>query len=133
MYDIKEKLMGKKVSKVRWNKKDGIVAFHCNDTKEIFMFQTYGGCCSTTWLEQIVVNSQFNNAVVTEVQETSQNVPDLDHECLTVYVVTLINADGDKAKILFKNSSNGYYGGGLSDYYSETPPAMKTIEGGHVR
>jgi hypothetical protein len=46
------------------------------------------------------------------VDDDGVDVPDADHECLTVYQTHFRTERGD-VTLEFRNSSNGYYGGYL--------------------
>lgn len=75
---------------------------------------TDGECCSSTWIEHIILPAGGFPAVVTEADYI--NMPDFgsptDGECIKYYGFEL-KTDKGSIVIDYRNESNGYYGGRL--------------------
>ena len=80
----------------------------------ILYLETYGDCCSSTWIENID-NFGFKGEILTIEEDNGpvvENHP--DHDCLKTYFLTFKTGYG-RLLIDFRNSSNGHYGGSLLD------------------
>lgn len=122
-----KELIGHKVLHIHVNEDQSIIRF-TDDEGSAIHYYAEGDCCSESWFADILMSSNFFNVTVTEVIEIE--VPD--------WVQHLANSDGrgrqeedsvygyqiktERASsgyyinsqwcdIIFRNSSNGYYGG----------------------
>ena len=79
-------------------------------------FVAEGDCCSTSWFNDIIGVAAFEHALVRAAETWTPDPPDNTdgYECLQVYGVKLTTESG-YVDILFRNESNGYYGGYLED------------------
>ena len=80
------------------------------------VYETYGDCCSETWIADLVgVYSLLGHTVVSAEDvyldeiEDDRSRQDVDR----LYGVKLISTGG-YFDLIYRNSSNGYYGGDLS-------------------
>jgi hypothetical protein len=85
--------------------------------KNILGIDTYGDCCSETWFSDILGVKFLINATVSLVESVSMDGYNVDDgRCKQlideVYGYKITTNKGN-ADIIFRNSSNGYYGGGL--------------------
>lgn len=108
-----KELIGKKILGLRISEDQTELAFD-TDQGEI-AYQTYGDCCSETWFADITgVNALIGGtvSVAEEVDMDGYNVD--DGRCRQDYDSAYgwkIATNKGYADIVFRNSSNGYYGG----------------------
>ena len=84
--------------------------------KEAITYEAYGDCCSETWFADITGLDNLRGQVVIGVRVLDVTLPEGDlrtrQEHDQVYGYRLSTQKGD-CDIIFRNSSNGYYGGKL--------------------
>lgn len=109
-----KELVGKTITEILVNEDQSILTF--NTDKGHVSYETWGDCCSETWFADILgVKSLLGFKVISsEVMDLSL-VPDDDRsrqEYDQFYGVKLITEKG-YVEIIYRNSSNGYYGGNM--------------------
>jgi hypothetical protein len=125
-----KELIGKKITGLRINEDQSILAF---DTDQgVVAYATYGDCCSETWFADITGVSALIGGTVHTADEVSMdgyNVEDgrTRQYYDEVYGVKL-TTDKGYADIVFRNSSNGYYGGWIGLLKRDLPAGMTAIE-----
>lgn len=90
-------------------------------------YRTWGDCCSETWFADIEGVSFMIDGHVREVEEIeSKEIKDIRSrdEMDTVYGYKIKTHKGD-GTIIYRNSSNGFYGG---DCYLSKPIEGNTIK-----
>lgn len=88
------------------------LVFVTDDGKEV-LYETFADCCSETWFADITGVDYLLGATVTSVEEIkTEEVEDerTRQEYDTVYGYKLTTNKG-YVDIVYRNSSNGYYGG----------------------
>ena len=121
-------LIGKTVTGLRVNEDQSILAFdHQDGTSTIYV--TYGDCCSETWFADITGVAALLGGKVLEVE--SVDVPTVAdnrtrQEEDSFYGVKLRTNKG-MADIVYRNSSNGYYGGDIGLHSGVLPEGMASI------
>lgn len=77
-------------------------------------FEAEGDCCSSTWIEHIIVPPDIAGAVVTGVteQDMGQFEDEKEYATIKVYQTSFVTDRGEIV-VEYRNSSNGYYGGSL--------------------
>lgn len=80
-----------------------------------FTYLTDGDCCSETWFADIIGLNNLRNSTVTGIEII--NMPSVDdgrtrQEYDEIYAYKLMTKEG-VCEIIFRNSSNGYYGGSV--------------------
>lgn len=78
-------------------------------------YECYGDCCSETWIADIVgVSALIGHKVLSAEDVTMEDVDDgrsrQEYDCF--YGIKLVTTGGI-VDIVYRNSSNGYYGGSL--------------------
>ena len=122
-------LIGKKITGLRINEDQSVLAF---DTDQgVIAYDAWGDCCSETWFADITgVGALIGGTVQTadEVSMDGYNVEDgrTRQECDEAYGYKL-TTDKGYADIVFRNSSNGYYGGEIRLMKGELPKVMIAI------
>jgi hypothetical protein len=120
-----EELIGKEIAGLFVSVGEEILIFkHPDGTQTNYI--AYGECCSETWFADIVgVEALLGQVVMTseiiEMSEEDQS-PDDDRcrqEYDSAYGIKLTTAKG-YTDIIFRNSSNGYYGGCI-EHHKEIP------------
>jgi hypothetical protein len=122
-------LVGKKTSRISINDDQSVLAF---DTDAgIVAFAVFGDCCSESWFADIVGVPALIGGTVSAAEEISMdgyNVDDgrgrQEEDAAYGYKIT---TDKGICDIVFRNSSNGYYGGWLSGYSESLPEKMTEI------
>ena len=95
---------------------DHILTFICNLGGQK-SYITEGDCCSETWFADIIGVENLLEAMVEQIRENFEiHHPENDGRCRqevdSIYSYTLRTKKGD-CDIIFRNSSNGYYGGSI--------------------
>lgn len=104
-------LVGKTLKGVTKSDDGETVTFHT--TEGDVEAQSYGDCCSHTWIEGLELPALGFPALVVSVEGVSLGEKkDPEHECLSLYGLK-VTTDKGLLEIDFRNSSNGYYGGSL--------------------
>lgn len=122
-------LIGKKITGMWVSNDQSILAF---DTDQgVIAYDAWGDCCSETWFADITgVGALIGGTVQTadEVSMDGYNVEDgrTRQECDEAYGYKL-TTDKGYADIVFRNSSNGYYGGSIELLKRELPEGMIAI------
>lgn len=124
-----KELIGKKISGLRINEDQSILMF---DTDQGAVgYVTYGDCCSETWFADITGVSAMLGGTVQTAEEVSMdgyNVEDgrtrQEYDEAYGYKLT---TDKGYADIVFRNSSNGYYGGSIELLKRGLPDGMTAI------
>lgn len=124
-----KKLIGKKINGISINDDQQILSFDTDQGQVNYV--AYGDCCSESWFSDITGVSALLGGTVATVEEVSMygyNVEDgrtrQDYD--KAYGVKL-TTDKGYSDIVFRNSSNGYYGGNLEDYKKALPDGMTAI------
>lgn len=124
-----EQLIGKKIVGLRINEDQSVLAFYTD--QGVIAYETRGDCCSETWFADITgVSALLGGAVQTadKVNMDGYNVEDgrtrQQHD--EAYGVKL-TTDKGYCDIVFRNSSNGYYGGSIWRLKREMPDGMTAI------
>lgn len=114
-----EKLRGKTITKVEVS--DWIIKFHTKDEQLVFTVEA--DCCSESWISDII---NFHNLIghtinsIQELDTDSYNTEDGRgrQDCDSVYGITFVTEEG-KSFLIYRNSSNGYYGGWIQPMSTE--------------
>ena len=122
-------LIGKKITGMWVNNDQSILAFDTD--KGVVAYITWEDCCSETWFADITGVSALLGGTVQTADEVSMdgyNVEDgrTRQECDEAYGYKL-TTDKGYADIVFRNSSNGYYGGSIELLKRELPEGMIAI------
>lgn len=125
-----DELIGKTVVGLRISDNETILAFDHPDGSST-CYQVQEECCSESWFADIVgVNALIDMIVrsASEIDLKNYNVNDgrCRQEEDTAYGYKL-TTDRGYVDIIFRNSSNGYYGGWLKLYKGTLPDIMKAI------
>ena len=111
-----KELIGKKISHIRINDDQSILSFETD--QGLVSYEAWGDCCSESWFADITGVSALIGGVVATADEVSMddyNVNDgrtrQGEDSAYGYKIT---TDKGYADIVFRNSSNGYYGGDMN-------------------
>lgn len=112
-------LLGSTVLKVSISEDHTILVFDTDLGR--FYYQTFGDCCSETWIDSltgfdVLIGSPILTHEAVEMPAPAHRVPDYKNhfqEELEDYGVKLTTAKG-YVDIVYRNSSNGYYGGSIN-------------------
>jgi len=121
-------LIGKTVTGLRVNEDQSVLAFdHPDGTSTAYV--TDGDCCSETWFADITGVPALLGGKVLEVENV--DLPSVDdgrtrQEEDQFYGVKL-RTDKGMVDIVYRNSSNGYYGGGIGPHKGALPDGMTQI------
>ena len=121
-------LIGKTVSGLRVNEDQSVLVFdHPDGTSTSYV--TDGDCCSETWFADITGVAALLGGKVLEVEAV--DLPTVDdgrtrQEEDSFYGMKL-RTDKGYADIVYRNSSNGYYGGDISLNTRKLPDVLTVI------
>ena len=124
-----KQLIGKKITELRISADQSVLAFYTD--QGVIAYETYGDCCSETWFADITGVSALLGGTVQTADEVSMdgyNVEDgrTRQDFDEAYGVKL-TTDKGYSDIVFRNSSNGYYGGSIGLLRHEMPDGMTAI------
>lgn len=124
-----KELIGKKITGLRINEDQSLLVFDTDQGPVGYVAE--GDCCSESWFADITgVSALLGGTVqmVSEVDLDDYNVNDgrTRQEYDEVYGYKL-TTDKGYADIVFRNSSNGFYGGALELLNGEPPENMTAI------
>lgn len=127
-----KKLIGKKINGISINGDQSILSFDTDQGRVNYI--AYGYCCSDSWFSDITGMSALIGGTVASAKMVSMNGYNVDdgrcrQEEDTAYGWKLTTNKG-YADIVFRNSSNGYYGGSLEDYDLLALPEDMTVIAG---
>jgi len=109
-----EELIGHKIIKMFIDKdSQEYLVFQCKQRN--FVYYVDGECCSESWFADVVSINALLGHTVNSVDEVDMGEINDDRgrqECDEAYGYKL-KTTGGYADIVFRNSSNGYYGGSL--------------------
>jgi hypothetical protein len=112
-----KELIGKKILRVLVDSEtQQYLVFETDKGKDVY--ETYGDCCSETWFADITGVDALIGGTVQEVRQNpleGYNVEDgrTRQESDSAYGETIVTEKGH-CDIVYRNSSNGYYGGDIS-------------------
>ncbi len=108
-----EELIGLKVNKLFVNEDESILIFETNNGD--FNYLTSADCCSETWFADILGVKSLLGEIVNTVKKVELETI-IDGRCRQTedefYGIKIATNKGH-IDIIFRNSSNGYYGGSL--------------------
>lgn len=118
-------LVGHTIASVDVSRGEGLMRF-VHDGGQMVL-DTYGDCCSETWFADLTgFDALIGSPVISaeEIELSGPSEPDgrSRQDCDDFYGIVITTAKG-RCDIVYRNSSNGYYGGGCSFGY-ELPPGM---------
>lgn len=114
-YTDMAELVGRKISKVLLDSNAQEVLGFETDEGAIY-YEAEGDCCSESWFADIVNFPALDCATVSSVEALHLPQDPKDGRSRQEYDVVygyLIRTDRGAATVIFRNSSNGYYGGWL--------------------
>lgn len=107
-------LVGCKINQVAISSDEQILVVWHNQGKSVYV--TYGDCCSETWIADIVGVSALIGHTVLSVEDVQ--VEEVDdgrgRQDVDQFFGIKITTTGGYCDLVYRNSSNGYYGGDLS-------------------
>lgn len=123
-------LLGKKITGMQVSDDDAYLRFDTDAGRVLFFADA--DCCSETWFADITGVDALLGGRVLEVDEVDIGVvhDDRGRQDEDVAYGVKLRTDKGYADIVFRNSSNGYYGGGLrliTDYLDWPVPTDDTF------
>lgn len=128
---IMEPLVGKTVSTVELSDDAEFLRLTTTDG-ERHTFRTEGDCCSYTWINDLIGVSSLIGHEITAVESVDLPAPEItvtqpdgyDSDILADYGYKF-RTTGGYFDIIYRNSSNGYYGGSLERDDSDSTQAQQ--------
>lgn len=123
-----EPLRGKRILGVFVGDMD--ICFRCEDGDQLYLVE--GDCCSESWFADLWDIQNLIGYTVDSIREMPQSRYDLDDDrCRqsydSVYGIELYTEKG-MATIIYRNSSNGYYGGWIRPFNSYTIDGLTEVK-----
>lgn len=127
---VMDTLVGRAVTGLLVSANQHVRAFETD--RGIVAFVAYGDCCSETWFADITGVTALLGATVAKTEEVDMpdgyNVNDgrgrQEADCAYGYRLT---TDRGYVDVVFRNSSNGYYGGSIERHFGDLPSGMVRI------
>lgn len=117
-----KELIGKKVLELRVSDNQDVLAFVTDDG--CVAYRVYGDCCSESWFADITGVPALLGSVVTNAETVSMEGYNFeDGRCRQDWdeaYGTKLTTDKGYVDIVFRNSSNGYYGGEMDIVETKT-------------
>ena len=128
-----KELINHKILDVEIGAQENLIRF--TTETDIFVYVAYGDCCSESWFSEIInldflINSVVINVEELELPEYNQIDGNSRQDSDVFYGFSIITKNGHTT-IVFRNSSNGYYGGScslVSDYKENDIDNFKSIK-----
>jgi hypothetical protein len=109
---IKE-LIGKTVTEIRINETNCMLYFRTSDG--VIKWEAFGDCCSHSWFNDILIIPNLIGHQVMSVEDLGDIESfDQGYDLIQVYGYRIVTANGF-TEVIFRNESNGYYGGYLEE------------------
>jgi hypothetical protein len=125
---MKTLLQGKTIKAVFVSDGESTLRFECSDGSSV-LWKTDGDCCSESWFADITGFAALAGGTVAGVDRVEMPEPAdgrSRQEVDSAYGYTVTTEKG-QASIVFRNSSNGYYGGDMKEM-TEEPQGCKWSE-----
>lgn len=123
-----KELIGKIVSGLRINDDQSVLTFDHPDGTNTSYFAE-GDCCSETWFADITGISALLGGTVRHVEDVE--LPSVEdgrtRQKWDEFYGVKLSTDKGFADIVYRNSSNGYYGGHIGLYTDFIPKDMEEI------
>lgn len=123
-----KELIGKTVSGLRVNDDQSVLTFNHPDGTNT-SYDTYGDCCSETWFADITgVLALLGGKVIGVEDVRMESVDDgRTRQDEDKFYGVKLKTDKGFVDIVYRNSSNGYYGGSIELLRRELPEGMTAI------
>lgn len=119
---MKTLLQGKTIKSIHVSQGESALRFDLSDGASVYWI-TDGDCCSESWFADITGFAALIGGTVASVDDVEIGEDPNDgrsrQEVDQVYGYT-VTTDKGRASIVFRNSSNGYYGGDMGEALGET-------------
>lgn len=103
------KIIGKTINSYTLSPDQTVLTLQTDDGS--LVFETYGDCCSETWIEH--VTSPKFPAKIISLEEKYLGSADGTRQEYDEKYSTIFLTDQGNFEVEYRNSSNGYYGGSL--------------------
>lgn len=122
-------LKGKLIKRVRVSDCQHVISFSTNEGD--ISYRALGDCCSESWFADITGVDCLIGSIVLDVNKVPMDGYNVDdgrgrQEEDIAYGYKIITDKG-YCYIVFRNSSNGYYGGEIEKFDEELPDGMELI------
>lgn len=119
--ELIKQLEGKTINRILVSADEEALAFETD--QGLVAFSTEGDCCSNSWFSDLTgVDALIGGKVIdaAEIEMPEYNVEDgrTRQEFDSAYGYKVVTDKG-RAQIVFRNSSNGYYGGWMAAFSEE--------------
>lgn len=134
-------LIGKNIVRVLWDNEDGEYLIFVDDQGGEYAYTVDGDCCSSSYFHDFIGwDKLIGNGPVVSWRELPQFEKEDETyvECTIIYryeLVTVNEKFGEQTTVFsFRNESNGYYGGSMSQWnpLSVQRSVMVPLEGDKV-
>ncbi len=106
--DLFDKLIGKKIFSIEWDEK----TLRFNLKGDAVIYEAYGDCCSSSYIESLDNQEIFKNARLLQVECISGEQKEIG-EYFHKWRFYKFKTDKGMCTLSFRNESNGYYDGEL--------------------
>lgn len=122
-------LVGRRVD--RLYVREDAITFECDNGLNTYELEA--DCCSHTWMADVFDFDQVAGKVIERVEDDLPEGYDVEdgrckQEFDSAYGIVLIAGDGSRTRLVYRNSSNGYYGGWISKVETGTVDGMELVE-----
>ena len=123
-----DELIGKKINELKINAAANLLVFFTDDGH--IAYEAIGDCCSGSWFNDLIGVDAILGEVINAASRENEVRPTIgssaDGECTQFDAHTLITQKG-ACQIIYRNESNGYYGGYCQLYYGDLPADLIPI------
>ena len=110
-----KELQGRTIHKIWLDRGNARLVFRTDDG--VLVYDTWGDCCSHSWFNDLIGVDALIGGTVASVEHVDLPMPASDdaYDVLRDYGIK-ITTDKGVAQVVYRNSSNGYYGGECERY-----------------
>lgn len=122
-----KKLIGKKIKEIFLDKEEQHYLLFVTDRGKKFLYYADGGCCSESWFADVIGINTLIGETILSVKKMDMNFYNVDdgrgRQDSDIAYGYKITTNKGYCDIIFRNSSNGYYGSSL-ELISESPESF---------
>lgn len=122
-----KELIGKKVVRLEINEDESVLKFIHPEGDET-LYVAIGDCCSATWFADITGVDALLNHTIAAAENIEMKDVIQDQRCrqeVDEFYGVKLTTDAGIVNIVYRNSSNGYYGGWICFLNPEDKPKYK--------
>lgn len=126
-----QELVGKKIKRIFIDAdQQQFIKFEIDGGEEgdYIMYSAYGDCCSESYFSELIGVTSILGKEILFVEEMDLGAGEATRQGYDTLYAYRLKTEDTSCLVIFRNSSNGYYGGSCDLYTGELPPKVNFIE-----